>query len=113
MSKSYLNEMRDVCYKMSVSKGWYESEKSMGDFIALMHSELSEALEEHRNGHSPTEVYYANGSDKPEGIPIEMADVIIRVMDYCGFKQVDINEAVRLKLEYNATRPHRHGGKKL
>lgn len=113
MSSSYLNKMRDVCHKISREHGWYDNKRSIGDFIVLMHSELSEALEEHRNGHAPNEVYFANDGQKPEGIPIEMADVIIRIMDFCGAHDIDINEAVRLKMEYNEGRSYRHGGKKL
>lgn len=71
--------------------------------MALIHSELSEALEEYRNGREPTEIYYTdsvcteNGRlcvpdaedecgayrrGKPEGIPIELADVIIRISEH-------------------------------
>ena len=49
---------------------------------------------------------------KPEGIPIELADVIIRVLDYCGYAGIDIDAAISQKHEYNRTRPYRHGGKK-
>lgn len=49
---------------------------------------------------------------KPEGIPIELADVIIRVLDYCGYAGIDIDAAISQKHEYNKTRPYRHGGKK-
>jgi NTP pyrophosphatase (non-canonical NTP hydrolase) len=41
----------------------------------------------------------------------EMADIIIRVLDTAGFFGLDIGEAIRKKLEYNRTRPQRHGGK--
>lgn len=68
-------------------------------------------MEEYRNGRLPTEVYTGNGG-KPEGIPIELADVIIRIFDYCGYAGIDIDAAITQKHEYNKTRPYRHGGKK-
>ena len=74
-------------------------------------SEVSEALEEYRNGRLPTEVYTGNNG-KTEGIPIELADVIIRVLDYCGYAGIDIDATISQKHEYNKTRPYRHGGKK-
>lgn len=92
------------------SKGWAD-QRSFGDLIALMHSELSEALEEYRNGHALDEVYFNDG--KPEGVPVELADVIIRILNFCGQYNVDMEEALRVKMAYNETRPFRHGGKKL
>lgn len=80
--------------------------------IALMHSELSEALEEHRNGREPTEIYYSqdkNGRDKPEGVCIELADLLIRVADLCGRAGINLNHVVNIKLAYNKTRPYKHG----
>lgn len=53
-----------------------------------------------------TEVYAGNNG-KPEGIPIELADVIIRVLDYCGYAGIDIDAAISQKHEYNRTRPYR------
>lgn len=49
---------------------------------------------------------------KPEGIPIELADAIIRILDYCGYAGIDIDAAISQKHEYNKSRPYRHGGKK-
>ena len=50
---------------------------------------------------------------KPVGVPSELADVIIRVLDFSGEHNVDIARAVREKMHYNRTRPHKHGGKVL
>ena len=79
--------------------------------IALCHCELSEAVEEYRKGHEENEIYYYCQS--PEGVPIELADVVIRIMDMCGLYGIDLEEAIKTKMEYNKTRPHRHGGKKI
>ena len=93
------------------AKGWWDKPPTFGEFIALCHSELSEALEEHRNGHAIDEIYY-NG-EKPEGILVELADVLIRIFDYCDSNGIDLEEAVEIKMQYNANRPYRHGGKVL
>lgn len=50
---------------------------------------------------------------EPHGIPIELADVIIRVLDIAGWYGIDIEKAVAEKMAHNTTRPYRHGGKKL
>jgi NTP pyrophosphatase (non-canonical NTP hydrolase) len=114
-----LNELMYKIHNNSQDKGWWTEERTFGEIIALCHSELSEALEEYRNGHLPTEIYYSavpgmdgvNYSAKPEGISIELADCIIRILDYCGHAGIDIENAIQIKHNYNKTRPYRHGGK--
>ena len=78
----------------------------------LIVSEVSEAAEEYRNGRAYTETWYSEAKpDKPEGIPSEMADVVIRVLDACEYYGIDLEQAIKEKMAYNRTRPHRHGGK--
>jgi hypothetical protein len=111
-----LNELAKQVYQTAVEKGWYDdlSKYNLGEKIALMHSELSEALDEIRNGHAPNEVYFksdGNGGQKPEGAPIEFVDAIIRIMDTCVHENIDLDAAFKLKADYNKSRPHKHGGK--
>lgn len=108
-----LNEAAKAVHKNARNKGWWDGGRQFTDVIALIHSEVSEALDEYRNGHEYTEIYYiGNIGTKPEGVPIEMADIILRVLDFCGHAGIDIEEALRLKMAYNDSRPFRHGGKR-
>ena len=102
-----LNGLVKTAHKAAADKGFWDTTPNLGEKIALIHSELSEALEEVRAGHAPDEVYEVDG--KPEGLPIELADVVIRVADLCGHYGIDLNAVVRQKLLYNRTRPAKHG----
>lgn len=106
-----LNGLARKCHAMAVSKGWYDTERSFPELIALCHSELSEALEAYRDwGHLRVVSTVLRG-ESPEGVPIELADLLIRVLDMCGFYEIDIDAALALKMRYNATRSYRHGNK--
>ena len=107
-----LNELAVEVHKNAIEHGWWEEQRTFGDLISLCHSELSEALEEFRDGHMPNELHYG-AAGKPEGVPSELADVIIRILDICGHYNIDLDEAMADKLDYNKTRPYRHGGKLL
>lgn len=116
-----LQELQEQIGDENHERGWHErwyslfTNESEVDHIAaklaLVHSEISEALEELRNGHHYTETYY-NG-DKPEGFPIELADAVIRILDLAYMLGFDLEEFIKIKLKYNATRGHKHGGKVL
>lgn len=102
-----LNGLVKTAHKAAADKGFWDTKPNIGEKIALIHSELSEALEEVRAGHAPDEVYEVDG--KPEGMPIELADVVIRVADLCGHYGIDLNSVVHRKLNYNRHRPTKHG----
>lgn len=165
---SLVNSFADLqkrIHDMAVEKGWWELQivegweqafngewfkvqhgvkvqRSFGDLIALVHSELSEALEAYRdrgtdkwyaehmaegvktvgygwqgytvNGESVSADEYSKAIEKkPEGAFVELADAIIRILDIAGYHNVNMFELIEEKIQYNSTRPHRHGGKKL
>jgi len=93
--------------------------------LALIHSEVSEALECYRNGEMLEMVdtgdakphrLDADGkcvsAGKPVGLPSELADIVIRVMDLAEALGIDLEGAIERKHAYNVTRPHKHGGKR-
>ncbi|CAM3319086.1 MULTISPECIES: nucleoside triphosphate pyrophosphohydrolase family protein [Paenibacillus] len=184
-------------HQNAVIKGWWEEERTLGELIALINSEVSEALEDFRNGETPEHMWYERKAaglvlksekrksteDKPCGIPSELADIVIRIFDLTGhygweerleqsvarmhlmppgpnqvsverpfaenltiiqgwltdayrgasdtltisflalaiidtfrlaeIHSINLEKAIQEKMNYNATRPHRHGGKQL
>ena len=96
---------------MAARKGFHDLRPTFGDRLALIHSEVSEALEAYRDtGHLHG---WRREDGKPEGVPSELADIVIRVADLCYVEGIDLGGAVADKLRHNAGRPHLHGGKAL
>ena len=125
-------------HENAAKHGFWDDPPAFGTSIALIHSELSEALEEVRAGR-PAKYYPCNAggvcceddgsascgsrvwnpetpdifckakSHKPEGYAVELADAVIRIADLCGYMGIDLETVIREKMEYNATRPYKHG----
>ena len=104
-----INELAKDIHNNAVVHGWWENDRSVAEIVALCHSELSESLEAYRNGE---ELVWDNNG-KPDGIAVELIDCVIRIFDYLAKEKVDIEEIIRIKHEYNKTRPYKHGGKRI
>jgi hypothetical protein len=105
-----LTEWSKIIHQNAVEHGWWEEERGFPEIVALCHAELSEALEEYRD-HKP-DIYYSENK-KPEGTMVELADCLIRILDYFGSQDVPVDDLVEMKHDYNKTRPYKHGGKRI
>lgn len=82
--------------------------------LMLIAGEVTEAHEELRSGRGVAEEYVNTSpgkEGKPEGIPSELADIVIRVFDLSGEAGIDLATVIKNKMDYNASRERLHGRK--
>lgn len=122
-----LTSLRNVCYQISNDKGFHSRDDQViknqptpdlaeharlairAMKVALIHSELSEGLEGFRKD-------FDQPSDHIGGLGVtqleeELADAIIRIMDFCGKNNLNIGRAVIMKMDFNTGREYLHGKK--
>lgn len=126
-----LNELAKEINENAKAHGWWDEPRNLLEIVALCHSELSEAVEEYRDGrpmlwkkcvaeempcigdkcgnYRGGECEIQSVREKPEGVAVEMADCLIRILDWFGHEGLDVDIIVRAKMEYNRTRPYKHG----
>lgn len=107
-----LNRAANLIAEWNEVQGFWASNNT-GEKIALMHSELSEALDADRNSvkHGHPVMCTKLGLEHLTGVEEELADVLIRVLDFAGHHKLNLGTALRDKLLFNLTRPYMHGKK--
>lgn len=122
-----INELIKQVHEVNVKNGFYTEEKNIGEALALIHSEVSEALEADRKDKyvkkGIVEVDHVNNIISNEQFKNvfelsvkdtfedELADIMIRVMDLAYLKKVDLERHIKAKIRYNSLRGYKHGKK--
>jgi NTP pyrophosphatase (non-canonical NTP hydrolase) len=101
-----LSQLQKDIFENAKNHGWWDKPVNSAERICLMHSELSEALEALREGNLPDKHLPEFLSEE-----VELADVIIRILDYAEGMNLRVIEAILAKADYNKTREYKHGGK--
>lgn len=110
-------DISSTYYKHNYDPASYplESEDFIIHTVKLPGGYVEDVRSPRLGGQSPEALGYERGMSigKPEGVPSELADTIIRILDICGYYGIDIDEIVAEKMTYNETRSHRHGNKAM
>lgn len=109
-----ITEWAKEIHENAVKHGWWDTKRSTGEVIALIHSELSEALEEARDNRPMMYVLGPNGEEictpcyfngrKPEGVAVELADAVIRVLDMAEHVGMPLRDYDAVRQEWESVR---------
>lgn len=116
-----LTDFSKEIHQDNVKKGFYEKKVSTGTHLMLITSELAEALEADRHRITADKFSFGEELSKTgdfksafknnikDSYEDEIADAVIRLLDHCGYRGIDIDWHINQKLKYNRTREKRHG----
>lgn len=131
----HIKQLVEKSHAMSRAKGWWDefmetvdgavfritdeatrerirsATMTLGTKLMLIVTEVSEAMECVRDDDLVMR-YDEEKHGKPEGLPSELADIVIRVADLAGALGIDLEDAIKVKMAFNKRRRHRHGGRK-
>ena len=118
-----LNQLRDEIHEYAINKGFWDKEREIGTRLMLCVSELAEAMEaDRKDRYADLELIEKDKEDFidfkwsfensiKDTFEDELADTIIRILDLCGAKGIDIEKHIELKMKYNESREKMHGKK--
>lgn len=121
-TKDFINTLSKEIYQANKAKGFWEDRTELpqlgsltgeesivlekafnAQMLALIHSEISEALEADRKDLMDDKLPHR------KGLEVELADTMIRIFDMAGGLGIDLGGALTDKLEYNTSRAYKHG----
>lgn len=108
-----INDLMQDIHANNVAKGFTDSMNDIHAQHMLFVTEVAESYDEVRKGKAVGDMYYEFEPDpaKPLGVPVELADTVIRIFGFCQHHGIDLATAILHKMAYNRTRPFMHGKK--
>jgi len=119
-----ITKLSQIAHGVAKKKGFHEAGvQPMGHYLMLITSELAEAMEADRSGKYAcrSDLQWIKDEERFDAVEFkhaikdtfedELADALIRILDLAGLLDIDLGTHVMLKMEYNKTRPTRHGKK--
>lgn len=113
-----LNDISDIVHGNAVAHGFYEDIDDAMDYL-MVNDQIKYSVDARRNfvlaqlakiasevGECVAVIQKTVDWDE---LPEEMADILIRTLDLAGYLNMDIGNAVMLKVDKNANRPYKHG----
>jgi len=92
-----IQKLMDDAYELAIEKGFYNGDERPIELLAMIHTEVSEAIN----------IYRKKGMkdySSMESLPTELADVILRTLTFCRHFNIDIENSLIKKMEYNKKR---------
>ena len=93
-----INQLSEDIHHDNRERGWYDKPVDDGTRFMLMVSEIAEAMEGNRKDLTDEHIPHRSSEE------VELADAVIRILDYAGYKGLDIGGAIEEKLAYNRIR---------